>query len=134
MRMRKIAVLTATLVLAGLLAACGGNESKSGAGKTASGTASSGSGQVNSENTIDIKATNFEFDKEEYRVKTGEVTINFYSVEGVHGIEILKTKIDLRDGQSTTVTFDEPGEYEIICNIPCGIGHAKMFAKLIVEA
>jgi len=130
MRTRQLALLAAAVALAGLLAACG-----SGKGKGAPGIVIDESNRTQASEELSVKARNFEFDRTEYRVKTGEaVKLHFVSEEGVHGIRIQKTGIELRDGQSVTVTFENPGEDEIICNIPCGTGHAKMFAKLIVEA
>jgi cytochrome c oxidase subunit 2 len=121
--------MAAALVLAGLLAACGGK------GGGAEGIIIDKSNQTQADSVIEIKARNFEFDQDEYRVKSGRaVRFHFISEEGVHGIKIPDTGIELKDGQSVTVTFEHPGEYEIICSIPCGTGHSKMFVKLIVEA
>jgi len=130
MRTRYLAVMAAAVVLAGLLAACGGGKNGGGA----SDIVIDASNQTKADSAIEVKARNFEFDQSEYRVKTGAVKFHFISEEGVHGIRIPKTGIELRDGQTVTVTFKNPGEYEIVCNIPCGTGHSKMFAKLIVEA
>jgi len=130
MRTRKLAALAAAIVLAGLLAACGGGKDGG-----AEGIIIDQSNQTKADGEIEVKARNFEFDQAEYRVKSGSaVKFHFISEEGVHGIRIPKTGIELRDGQTVTVTFEKPGEYEIVCNIPCGTGHSKMFAKLIVEA
>ena len=129
MRTRKLALMAAALVLAGVLAACGGGND------VPEGIIIDESNKTQTDSVLEVKARNFEFDRTEYRVRTGEpVRFRFVSEEGEHGIEIPETGIKLRDGQTVTVTFEHPGEYEIICNIPCGIGHAKMFAKLIIEA
>lgn len=85
--------------------------------------------------TVKIEATNFKFNQPEYTVKTGEQTkIVFVSKEGAHGIEIVNADIKL-DKQTTSkdVKFDKPGKYEILCNIPCGEGHATMKATLVVQ-
>ena len=86
---------------------------------------------------LKIEAYNdFTFDQPEYRVKQGEsVRLVLKNVSGVHGIEIAAFDIKLEgDALQQDVVFDQPGEYDIICSIPCGIGHADMKAKLIVEA
>ncbi|OUM95394.1 MAG: hypothetical protein A9Z00_08595 [Thermobacillus sp. ZCTH02-B1] len=130
MRIRFPAAAAAALALACVLAACG-----NGGNKAPEGIIIDKSNQTQTDSVLEVRARNFEFDRSEYRVKSGEaVRFHFVSEEGVHGIEVPKTGIELRDGQTVTVTFEQPGEYEIICNIPCGVGHAKMFAKLIVEA
>lgn len=80
--------------------------------------------------------SDFTFDQTEYRVKQGEnVRLVLKNVSGIHGIEIAEFGIKLEgDTLQQDVVFDRPGEYEIICSIPCGIGHDDMKAKLIVEA
>ncbi len=106
-----------------LLPACGGADEQS-----AEPTKPAGNEQV-----LDISATNFEFNEKEYTVKAGQpVKISFASKQGVHAIQIGGTDISLDDGDSETVTL-QAGEYNIICSIPCGSGHAQMVSKLIVS-
>jgi cytochrome c oxidase subunit 2 len=86
---------------------------------------------------LKVEAYNdFTFDQSEYRVKQGDnVRLVLKNVSGVHGIEIAALGIKLEgDTLQQDVVFDQPGEYEIVCSIPCGIGHVDMKAKLIVEA
>jgi heme/copper-type cytochrome/quinol oxidase subunit 2 len=33
-----------------------------------------------------------------------------------------------------THTFDEPGEYRIVCHEYCGVSHQAMFGTVVVEA
>jgi len=33
-----------------------------------------------------------------------------------------------------TTTFTEPGEYLVVCNEYCGLGHHNMYSRLVVEA
>lgn len=122
---KKLAVLMWGIVVMLMVAACGSN----------------GGGQeidpeeaANAED-VTIVATNYQFDQTEYRIKQGEVyNIVLDSQEGVHGIEIKGAKVKLDKANSSELfKADKPGEYEIICNIPCGPGHASMVAKLIVE-
>jgi cytochrome c oxidase subunit II len=83
-----------------------------------------------------IEATNFEFNQKEYRVKAGtNYKITFKNVLGNHGVEIEGLGLVL-DSKNPVVeyTFDQPGEYKVICNIMCGSGHADMVSTLIVEA
>jgi heme/copper-type cytochrome/quinol oxidase subunit 2 len=41
----------------------------------------------------------------------------------------------LRPGQlaEQVMTFTEPGEYLVYCTIYCGIGHDRMFGKIVVS-
>jgi len=80
--------------------------------------------------------SDFTFGQPEYRVKQGDsVRLLLQNKSGVHGIEIAALGIKLEgDTLQQDVVFDQPGEYDIVCSIPCGTGHATMMSKLIVEA
>ncbi len=90
--------------------------------------------KVETNQTIDLVAKNFEFNEDEFYVKAGEeVTLNLTSEEGTHGIAIIGLDVTV-DQPNGTVKFtpEEPGEYPIACSIFCGAGHGDMTAKLIV--
>jgi cytochrome c oxidase subunit II len=64
------------------------------------------------------------------------ITFHVTSVDVMHGFEIVRT-----NGQSMvipgyisqfTTRFDQPGEYLIVCNEYCGVGHHTMSSKLTV--
>ena len=64
------------------------------------------------------------------------VTFHLTATDVVHGFQIVRT-----NGQSMvvpgyisqfTTRFDEPGEYLIVCNEYCGLGHHTMAGKLRV--
>jgi len=90
----------------------------------------------------------FTFNQEEFTAKAGEtVILKFSNKSGLHGIDIGNTVsneklVDIngvevklnKENPETQVTFEEPGEYLIECNIPCGQGHKTMHAKLIITA
>ncbi|WP_255301545.1 cytochrome C oxidase subunit II [Bacillus sp. AFS040349] len=134
-----------------VLAACSGGEdtnqdtgmeenagqgAENGEGTTDEGTTDGDGTEDNGDaaaNAINISAVNWEFDKEEYMVKAGEpVTLNFKSEEGVHGLAIEGTDINIQQDGQQEVTL-EPGEYKVYCSIPCGQGHANMTATLVVQ-
>lgn len=80
-----------------------------------------------------IKAKNWEFDQEEYKVKLGEpVKIAVESDSGFHGVKIRDTSYDIKSNESKILSFDKAGTYEIYCNIACGAGHTRMKAKIVV--
>lgn len=83
-----------------------------------------------------VASNDFTFNEEEFTAKVGDTVImRFSNKSGIHGAEIADLGIMLnKDNTETEYTFTEPGEYEIICDIPCGPGHATMKAKLIVTA
>ncbi|MFM9277038.1 cupredoxin domain-containing protein [Paenibacillus jiagnxiensis] len=107
-----------------LLSACGSKASPDAATQ-----------QTDASEEIVIKASNFAFDQQEYRVKQGvPVKISFENVEGTHGVVIqgLNVQLDSRN-TSQVITPEQKGEYEIDCSVFCGSGHHSMTAKLIVE-
>jgi cytochrome c oxidase subunit 2 len=64
------------------------------------------------------------------------VTFHITAVDVVHGFQIVRT-----NGQAMvipgyisrfTTSFDEPGEYLIVCNEYCGVGHHTMASRLVV--
>ncbi|HEY8469329.1 MAG TPA: cytochrome c oxidase subunit II [Longimicrobiales bacterium] len=81
----------------------------------------------------------FSFLPNEIRVPAGKpVTFRMTSPDVVHGFQIVGTNgntmvIPGYVSQFTTV-FREPGEYLIVCNEYCGLGHHYMQGKLIVTA
>lgn len=65
-----------------------------------------------------------------------EVEFVLTSTDVIHGIMIWDTNVNAMvvPGQVTrvTATFDEAGEYPMVCHEYCGIGHHAMFGKVVV--
>ncbi len=80
----------------------------------------------------------YSFLPNEIRVPAGTpVTFRLTSPDVIHGFQIAGTNgntmiVPGYVSQFTTV-FDTPGEYLIVCNEYCGLGHHGMYATLIVE-
>jgi cytochrome c oxidase subunit 2 len=75
---------------------------------------------------------------QEIRVPAGRpVTFRVTSPDILHGFQIPRTNVNMMVApgyvSQMTTTFDRPGEYLIVCNEYCGLGHHLMAAKLIVE-
>ncbi|PKR76645.1 cytochrome C oxidase subunit II [Halalkalibacillus sediminis] len=120
-----------------VLAACGGGDSSEGDSSedSSSGdntTEETDSSSEEADSTLDIAATDFKFDKENYTASAGEVTVNLTNEEGKHGVQIQGTDLNLQEEGSGTVNL-EPGEYKINCSVPCGEGHSDMVATLTVK-
>ncbi|WP_243299486.1 cytochrome C oxidase subunit II [Bacillus litorisediminis] len=100
------------------------------------GTACGGAGDADEGstggNTVTIEASNWQFDKTEYTVPAGDVTVNLKNADGFHGITIEGTEISIEGDGKATANL-KAGEYTIRCSVICGEGHAEMVAKLIVE-
>ncbi|MDT3416624.1 cytochrome c oxidase subunit 2 [Brevibacillus aydinogluensis] len=59
------------------------------------------------------------------------------SPDVIHGVAIPGTNVNMMvlPGHVTefTYTFKKPGEYLLLCNEYCGIGHQVMMAKMVVQ-
>lgn len=59
------------------------------------------------------------------------------STDVVHGFQVTGTNINMMvvpgEINELTYTFDEPGEYLVLCNEYCGIGHEYMSTTIIVK-
>ncbi len=80
----------------------------------------------------------FGYDPLDMKVPAGAtIHFNVTSSDVVHGFQINGTTVNFMvvPGEINQIkyTFDEPGEYLVLCNEYCGIGHEYMFTKIIVE-
>ncbi len=88
--------------------------------------------------TVIAVAMMFAFNPAEIHVPAGKpVTFRLTSADVTHGFQIVGTNANTMVipgyiSQFTT-TFSTPGEYLIVCNEYCGLGHHQMYATLIVE-
>lgn len=144
--MKKGLLFSLLLSLILVLAACGGddgdtaNDASDNTGpdtakeSTADETGdSSSSGEAAPNNEVTVIGSNFDFDQDEYVVQSGEeVTLTYVNEEGNHGISIDELDVNMQTEGEVTFIPEEPGEYEIYCNIFCGEGHDKMVATLVV--
>lgn len=143
--MKKNIVMALFLGLILILAACGSNEQSSDdssstsndSGETTEQPAedsNSESSDAAKDNKLDIVATDFKFNKDEYVVQSGEeVTVTLTSKEGTHGVTIEGTDVNIQSEGTATFTPKEPGEYMIHCSVPCGEGHSSMMSTLVVK-
>lgn len=89
--------------------------------------------------TVTGLALMFAFQPNEIRVPAGRrVTFRLTSPDVIHGFQIVgtngNTMIVPGYVSQFTAVFETPGEYLIVCNEYCGLGHHGMYATLIVEA
>lgn len=85
-----------------------------------------------------IVGATWSFTPSEVRVPAGSrVTFISTSKDVIHGLHVAGTRINvmLIPGQVTRTeyTFDEPGEYLMLCHEYCGLGHHLMGGKVVVE-
>ena len=78
------------------------------------------------------------FDPSEMRFPVGaEVSFRVRSVDLVHGFLIegtgIEFEIDPIEPGLATHTFEEAGEYNLLCYVYCGGGHPAMLGTVIVE-
>lgn len=80
----------------------------------------------------------WQFQPGELRFPTG-ATVDFITSapDVTHGFKVVGTNINVMvlpgEVSKVTYTFDEPGEYLIVCHEYCGLGHQAMFGKILVE-
>lgn len=87
---------------------------------------------------IAVTAQRFKFTPNEIALKRGEtVTLAFTSVDFVHGFSVpaLNLRADLPPGKVTRVTLtpNEAGRIDFLCDNFCGDGHEGMHGVLVVS-
>lgn len=126
--MKKWPFLFFSVIAASVIFAGCANEAKPAADTAAPAASATG------ENVLNIEASNWKFNQDKFEAKAGQpITINFKSVEGVHGLAVEGLDVDIAKEGSKTFTPDKPGEYKITCSIPCGPDHDKMISTLVVK-
>ena len=80
----------------------------------------------------------WQFEPAEINVTTGsEVDFYLTSKDVVHGFNIAPKNVNMMAVygaiNKTTVKFNEPGVYDIVCHEYCGVGHQNMRAQVIVK-
>lgn len=100
---------------------------------------SEGKVEVLDDNTMRVFAVAkmWSFEPAEIYIPAGtEVDLFLTSTDVVHGLYVENTNINLMAVygavNKTTVKFDKPGEYNVICHEYCGVGHQQMMGKIYV--
>ena len=83
-------------------------------------------------------ASAWQFQPAEIRVPAGaEVTFLATSTDVIHGVHVDDSRVNMMliPGQVSrnTYTFEEPGEYLMVCHEYCGLNHHNMYGKVVVE-
>lgn len=83
-------------------------------------------------------ASMWQFQPSEIFIPVGsEVDFYLTSKDVVHGFNISEKNVNMMAVYGaitkTTVKFDKPGVYDIICHEYCGVGHQNMRAQVIVN-
>lgn len=83
-------------------------------------------------------ASMWQFQPAEIYIPVGsEVDFFLSSKDVVHGFNIADKNVNMMavygNINKTTVKFDKPGVYKIICHEYCGVGHQNMQAQVIVN-
>jgi cytochrome c oxidase subunit II len=88
--------------------------------------------------TVSMRAEFYVFRPDVVRVPAGRrVRFRITSPDVLHGFQIVGTNVNLTVApgyvSEGSATFTEPGEYLVVCNEYCGLGHHNMQGKVIVE-
>ncbi|MBL7737410.1 MAG: cytochrome c oxidase subunit II [Chitinophagaceae bacterium] len=83
-------------------------------------------------------ASMWQFQPSEIYIPVGsEVDFYLTSKDVVHGFNIAQKNINMMAVygaiNKTSVKFDKPGVYDIVCHEYCGVGHQNMRAQVIVN-
>ena len=83
-------------------------------------------------------ASMWRFEPAEIYIPVGsEVDFYLTSNDVVHGFNIADKNVNMMAVQGainkTTVKFDKPGVFDIVCHEYCGVGHQNMRAQVIVN-
>jgi cytochrome c oxidase subunit 2 len=86
---------------------------------------------------VTLVAARYGFYPREIRIPAGQpITFRIASADVLHGIHVPMTNMGTMvvPGYVSTVTttFPKPGEYPMLCNEYCGMGHDHMWRKLTV--
>lgn len=89
--------------------------------------------------TVVMRAEFYVFRPDVVRVPAGRrVRFRITSPDVLHGFQIVGTNVNLTVApgyvSEATTTFTEPGEYLVVCNEYCGLGHHNMQGTVVVEA
>ena len=83
-------------------------------------------------------ASAWSFQPSEIRVPAGaEVTFLATATDVIHGVHVEDSRVNMMliPGQVSrnSYTFEEPGEYLMVCHEFCGLNHHNMYGKVVVE-
>lgn len=89
--------------------------------------------------TVALRAEFYVFRPEVVRVPAGRrIRFRITTPDVLHGFQIVGTNVNLTVApgyiSEATATFTTPGEYLVVCNEYCGLGHHNMQARIVVEA
>lgn len=89
--------------------------------------------------TVVLRAEFYVFRPARVRVPAGvPVTFRITSPDVLHGFQVVGTNVNLTVSpgyvSQATTTFETPGEYLVVCNEYCGLGHHLMQGAIVVEA
>ncbi len=88
--------------------------------------------------TVVMRAEFYVFRPEIVRVPAGRrVRFRITTPDVLHGFQVVGTNVNLTVApgyvSEATATFTEPGEYLVVCNEYCGLGHHNMQGRILVE-
>lgn len=122
------------------LSACGSNNNNnagtasSPAASQAASPAASGAAAGGETKEITIDAKSFQFTPDKIDAKVGDtLKITLKNSEGNHGLAIPDLGVNLKNGETATVTLDKAGSFDYNCSIQCGSGHDNMTGTITVS-
>jgi|GEM_PF-2370897 cytochrome c oxidase subunit 2 len=84
--------------------------------------------------TFTVRATKYEFDLREIRVRQGDtVELRLENAKGYHTLKLEGYNVEVKQNKPVTFVAAEKGTFAFRCGIVCGSGHDGMTGVLIVE-
>ena len=123
------------------LSACGDNNNNNNAANSPAASASasasapaSGAAAGGQTQEITIDATSFQFSPADIQAHVGDtLKITLNNKDGNHGLEIPDLGVNIKNGETATVTLDKAGTFDFNCSIQCGSGHDNMTGTITVS-
>jgi plastocyanin len=129
---KRLTLIGALVIVAGVLAGCGGDDDDGGSGGDGLSTGSGDGGE-----TVTVVAQDtLSFDSDTYTASAGGVTIEYENGGNlthtllIDGVDDFKLTVSANGDTDEGTAELEPGDYRIYCDIP---GHESMEATLTVE-
>jgi cytochrome c oxidase subunit II len=129
---KRLTLIGALVIVAGVLAGCGGDDDDGGSGGDGLSTGSGDGGE-----TVTVVAQDtLSFDGDTYTASAGEVTFEYENGGNlthtllIDGVDDFKLTVSANGDTDEGTAELDPGDYRIYCDIP---GHESMEATLTVE-
>lgn len=116
------------------LSACGSNNKNNAANSPSASAPASGAAATGQTQEITVDAKSFQFTPNDIQAHVGDtLKITLNNTDGNHGLEIPDLGVNIKNGETATVTLTKAGTFDFNCAIQCGSGHDNMTGTITVS-